>query len=104
MKENQIVDIDGFVHVVNGKVICFKPDVLDIMKEKDRVFLMNLAAKMFVSEFYPKSCGDDTMAVLTYDKEENVVEYGDGNMKCLSKDVQQKVRKLVDEYESRSGD
>ena len=44
------------------------------------------------------------MAVLTYDKEENVVEYGDGNMKCLSKDVQQKVRKLVDEYESRSGD
>lgn len=104
MKENQIVDIDGFVHVVNGKVICFTPDVLDIMKEKDRVFLMNLAAKMFVSEFYPKSYGDDTMAVLTYDKEENVVEYGNGNMKCLSKDVQQKVRKLVDEYESWSGD
>lgn len=28
MKENQIVDIDGFVHVVNGKVICFKPDAV----------------------------------------------------------------------------
>ena len=33
MKENiknQIIDIDGYVHVVNGKVICFKSDVYDL--------------------------------------------------------------------------
>lgn len=32
---NQIADIDGYAHVVGGKVICFKPDVYDLNKLRD---------------------------------------------------------------------
>ena len=33
--KNQIVDINGYVHVINGKVICFEPDVYDLNNPED---------------------------------------------------------------------
>ena len=64
MKENQIVDIDGFVHVVNGKVICFKPDVLDMSKAEDREEVCRLSVKLYTTDMLPAVCGENTMCVL----------------------------------------
>lgn len=31
--QHTIVDIDDYVHVIDGKVICYKPDVIDFENE-----------------------------------------------------------------------
>lgn len=39
MKENQMVDIDGYTHVINGKVVCFTPDVTENTELPDTAIL-----------------------------------------------------------------
>ena len=101
MKENQIVDIDGFVHVVNGKVICFKPDVLDMSKAEDREEVCRLSVKLYTTDMLSAVCGKNTMCVLRpyYDGQRYMIDMG--TVLKLPQDVQEKVRKLVDEYERK---
>ena len=99
MKENQIVDIDGFVHVVNGKVICFKPDVLDMSKAEDREEVCRLSVKLYPTDMLPAVCGENTMCVLRlyYDGKRYMIDMG--TVLKLPQDVQEKVRLLLDESE-----
>lgn len=98
MKENQIVDIDGYVHVINGKVVCFEPNVFDLKDIQDVKNLVDLSASLFVSEIRPAIYGEDTMAVIK--------RHPDGvrrilSMSCITglpESLQQKVRCAVREF------
>lgn len=42
-QEDQIVDIDGYVHIINGVVICFNQNIFDLSKQKDMNHLIELS-------------------------------------------------------------
>ena len=99
MKENQIVDIDGFVHVVNGKVICFTPDVLDMSKAEDKNYLFGLSSELFEVDFFPAIFGQYTMAVLLLDDiTTGAVYVSMGDMRCLFDDILQRIGVYVDGF------
>jgi len=98
MKENQIVDIDGFVHVVNGKVICFKSDVFDLENSEDVENLICFSEELYVKKGLPAIYGKDTICVLdAYDEDKNYII----SMACiqgLSRNVQEKVMLILDGF------
>lgn len=63
--KKKIVDIDGYVHVINGKVICFNPDVYDLNNSEHVKELLELSARMRSDDeddtFYYRAYGDDTI-------------------------------------------
>lgn len=96
-QKNQIIDIDGYVHVVNGKVICFKPDVYDLNNSDDVEKLLDIASRMFKSKLYPAVYGNNT--VLCLDNSDD--EYKIISMACLedfSDIVKRKVEAAVYEF------
>lgn len=106
MDGNKIVEIatgvlDKYdVYVVNGKVICFTPDVLDMANPKDVDEVLTLSEVLYEEKGYPAIHGRDTMCVL--------VKHSGGehymiSMACISdlpENVQAKVRMIVEEYHS----
>jgi len=99
MRENQIIDIDGFVHVVNGKVICFTPDVLDMSKAEDKNYLFGLSSELFEVDFFPAIFGQYTMAVLLLDDiTTGAVYVSMGDMRCLFDDILQRIGVYVDGF------
>lgn len=106
MKENQIVDIDGWVHVVNGKVICFTPDVYDLsnsLHTECLIDFVNSLDELYVSGVHPNLFGENTMEIVTKSLNENdpngrIVSTAD--MQILSKDVLERIEVERNEYRS----
>ena len=100
-QKNQIVDIDGYIHVVNGKVICFKSDVYDLNNSADVKSLIEYSESLFASSHLKPLYGEQTMYILEHvsDSMRNVCR-GDINvfLSNFSEDVQEIVRSAVNEY------
>lgn len=100
-QKNQIVDIDGYIHVVNGKVICFKSDVYDLNNSADVKSLIEYSESLFASSHLKPLYGEQTMYILEHvsDSMRNVCR-GDINvfLSNFSEDVQEQVRSAVNEY------
>lgn len=60
----RIVDVDGYVHVVDGKAICFPPEVYDLTKQEDVDLLLALAEDLYVDDTMRAIHGRDTVCVL----------------------------------------
>lgn len=107
MKENQIVDIDGWVHVVNGKVVCFTPDVFDLSNPSHVEHLTGLVDSLddlYVSGIHSKEHGNDTMEIITKnlsDPNRRILSTAD--MQILSKDVLERIEAVRNEYQGRTG-
>lgn len=89
---NQIVDINGYFHVIHGRVICFKHDVYDLDNPED---VKNLL--MFVDDL-PES--DNSVCIELYRNPKNpdevIVGLG-GNLHCIVRYLDADVRaKLMD--------
>lgn len=103
--KNQIIDIDGYVHVVNGKVICFEPDVYDLNNPDDVEILLDFVS--YISNPDNHECtwfGDSNTIHLRslYKNDCKKVVLGIGHFNCLEDDVKERVRSAVDEYRGAS--
>lgn len=110
MKENiknQIVDIDGYIHVVNGKVICFKSDVYDLNNPEDVKSLIEHLESLFASPHLKPVYGDQTMYYFELDSDVNSIFVGMGDINVFltnfSEDVQEQVKDAVNEYRDATG-
>ena len=112
MKENmknQIVDIDGYIHVINGKVICFKSDVYDLDNPRDVEDLLSFMDDLSESDnLFFGQIDDDTVIDLRRGPNSNEVIVGlGGYLPCLVEhldaSVKEKVMGAVDEYRSETG-
>ena len=103
---NQIVDIDGYVHVVNGKVICFEPDVYDLKNPDDVEILLDFVS--YISNPDNHECtwfGDSNTIHLRslYKNDCKKVVLGIGHFNCLEDDVKERVRRVVDGFRGGTG-
>lgn len=92
--DNPIVDIDGYVHVVRDKVICFKSDMFDLSNDAYVCLLSNIA------DYLTDCFDDDDMAVIVVD----VIgrrSFSFEKITTLSDDVQRKVQVAIDDYKLR---
>lgn len=96
--KKNIVHVEDDVYVVNGKVICFTSDILNMDNPRDVDEVLTLSEVLYVEKGYSAIHGKDTMCVL--------VKHSDGehymiSMACifdLPEDVQVKARAAMDEY------
>ena len=105
MKENmknQIIDVDGYVHIVNGKVICFESDVYDLDNPEDVKELLELSARMRSNDeddkFYYRAYGDDT--ILFVDKShfcKNSVYMEAGDFFGLPENYRKRIEEVLNE-------
>lgn len=103
MKENQIVHVMGYIYVVNGKVIIFSPETLDLTNSADVDYLLNLSKKLFVDDFYRPIYGKNTIVFV--DKHSDEVSYivSEGDFGGLPEECQRKVREVLDEFNESGG-
>lgn len=102
-QKNQIIDIDGYVHVVNGRVICFKPDVYDLDNPRDVQNVFDTVVSLFGSDGKLRVWFDDNTFVVLERSDVGNVVVGMGDVLCLPKAVQEKVRDAVNEYRGAIG-
>lgn len=58
---SEIIDVDGYVHVVCGKVICFKKDIYDLSIPSEREALLRFAQRLGVDPMFPAVFGENTV-------------------------------------------
>ena len=97
--KNQIIDIDGYVHVVNGKVICFKPDVYDLNNPEDVEDLVSLSAKMNSEDddFCYRMYGDDTFLFVEKETNADSLYVEPGDFGCLPENYKKKIEVVLNE-------
>lgn len=63
--KGKVVSVSDFVHVVNGKIICFKPGTYDLENVHDLKRLISFSEKLYVSSWYPRRFGRETVCCVT---------------------------------------
>ena len=63
--DGRIVDFGDFVHLVDGKVICFEPGVYDLSDKKHLGYLFSLAEALYVDKLYPRRFGRDSICIVS---------------------------------------
>lgn len=99
---NQIVDIDGYVHVVNGKVIYICSGALDLTQDEDLEEVFSIASVLGTKDFSLKF-GKDTMLVLGVEPVVGSYNISYGYVRVLPDDIQLKVRNAIDEFRGGTG-
>ena len=98
-EDKGIEDINGFVHVVCGKVICFNNDVIDLLDEKDRADLMDFARHLYVDQDLLPRYGENTVCILV--PSDRASEHGlvcQESIKSLPSDMQETIRRAHHGY------
>lgn len=97
--KKKIVDIDGYIHVINGKVICFNQDVYDLNNPDDVKSLFELLERLFSSPHLKPIYGDQTMYYFEPDSDVDGIYLGMGDINVFlsnfSEDVQKKCRLAI---------
>ena len=69
-KQHTIVDINDYVHVIDGKVICYEPDTIDFESEAQVKNLFDIATNLYKNGFYTEEYGHgNTRFVISGSKE-----------------------------------
>ena len=84
-----IIDIDGYVHVVINKVICFSADEFDVTDWGDVICLGNIA------NCYFERGDNDSIAILRCDKVTGKKMIESKKLDSLSESVQMKVKEAI---------
>ena len=101
--KNQIVDINGYVHVINGRVLCFKSDLYDLSENSDDVkYLTEFVNGLPTKRCFDASFGDFTIYLFTKVSDGIAVTQGDlyVYLQELPQDVSEKVKAVIEEYHS----
>lgn len=95
--ENKIVDIDGYVHVVNGKVICFEPGVYDLNNPEDVDALVLLADDMSGEDTRFLPAGNDTILFVDKGEHDRELIMTIGDLRGMPDECQRKVDRIRNE-------
>ena len=100
MKENiknQIIDVDGYIRVVNGRVICFKSDVYDLNNPNDVADLLSFVDDLSEPDnLFSGQIGDDTVIDLRLNPKNNEVIVGFGGyLPCLVEHLDVNIKEKV---------
>lgn len=102
MKQHTIVDIDDYVHVIDGKVVCYEPNTINFESEEQVKNLFGIVSEAFVHELLPEDCGKANTRIVICDKKGNknkwvFTEYIDD----FPSELLGKVRNAITAYENR---
>lgn len=94
---SEIIDIDDYVHIVRGKVICFTSDVYDLSVGDNVEALLRFADDLYVDPTLPACFGKDSICELypPHRSDARCTCYCQ-SIDCLSPDVQAIVRCVLD--------
>lgn len=65
---SEIIDMDGYVHVVCGKVICFTKDIYDLSIPSERESIVRFARRLYADPLLPAVFGKNTVCELVPSK------------------------------------
>lgn len=102
MGEHTIVDIDDYVHVINGKVICYEPDTIDFESEEQVKNLLDIATNLYKNGFYTEEYGHENTRFVISGSKACVEKYGNvDDMTHFPSDIMAKVRAAIAAYENQ---
>lgn len=64
--EPYILDIDGYAHIVNGKLMCFEPDLYDVNDPEHRKELFRIADALYTDKWTLPLYGKNTVYAIKY--------------------------------------
>lgn len=104
MKQHTIVDIDDYVHVIDGKVICYEPNTIDFT-DKDQVNdFFDMIAKVFTHELLQARYGKNNTCVIISgigSNREKIISMS--GMHHFPPELMEKIKVAVCEYEEQYG-
>lgn len=103
LNKHTIVDIDDYIHVIDGKVICYEPDTIDFESEEQVENLLGIVSQAFTRELLPEDCGKANTRIVISGKKENENKWVfTGYIDDFPSEVLEKVRTAIDEYKKRT--
>lgn len=98
--QHTIVDIDDYVHVIDGKVICYEPDVINFENEDHVASFFRFVDRLFNCEepFLQERRGKgNTRAILQGTKANIVKTLGLARISDFPSEIMEKVQQLITE-------
>ena len=97
-----IVDIDDYIHVIDGKIVCYEPNTIDFEDAEQVKNLFGIVSEAFVHELLPEDCGKANTRLVICGKKENknkwvFTEYIDD----FPPEILEKLRNAVAAYENQ---
>ena len=102
MSKHVIIDIDDYVHVIDGKVICYEPDTIDFEDEEQVKNLFGIATNLYKNGFYTEEYGHGNTRFVISGSKEYVEKYGNiDSMTHFPSELKEKVQQAILEYENQ---
>lgn len=105
MKQHAIVDINELIHVVDGKILYYDPDIIDFGSEEQVKNLLDIATNLYQNGFYTEEYGHENTRFVIYGSKTCVEKYGNiDDMTHFPSELKKKVRVVMDEYKLQKRD
>ena len=101
LKQHIIVDINEYIHVVDGKVICYEPDTIYFESEEQVKNLFDIATNLYKNGFYTEEYGHGNTRFVISGSKEYIEKYGNtDDMTHFPPELLEQIRKAVKDYEN----
>lgn len=105
MKQHTIVDINDYIHVIDGKVICYESNTIDFGSEEQVKNLLDIATNLYQNGFYTEEYGHENTRFVISGSKTCVEKYGNiDDMTHFPSELKKKVRIAMDEYKLQKRD
>ena len=101
MNEHTIVDIDDYIHVIDGKVICYEPGVINFHNTEHVASFFRFVDRLFnCDEPFLQECrGKGNTRAILQGAEDNIVKtLGLAHISDFPPEIMEKVKAAVEEY------
>lgn len=99
-----VVTVDDFIHVIDGKLVCYESNQFDWENPEDKKKLLDFVKILYETEELAAEYGVDSYVLIEYHREyHHSIFPSVASMKCLPENVQEKMRGALDEYKRRTG-
>lgn len=105
-KENPVIHVMGYIHLVKDIVVVFPPGIFDLSAQDDVDTLVGFADSSGADALWSPIYGDDTIVFLDKDPDGDGYLVSEGDFGCLPEacqDAVNEVRKKIDESGSGTG-
>ena len=105
LEQHTIVDINDYIHVIDGKVICYEPNTIDFESEEQVKNLLDIATNLYQNGFYTEEYGHENTRFVISGSKTCVEKYGNiDDMTHFPLKLKKKVRAAMDEYKLQKRD
>lgn len=100
MKQHAIINIDDYVHVIDGKVICYEPDVINFENEEHVASFFRFVDRLFNCEepFLQERRGKGNTRAILQGRKDNIVKtLGLARISDFPPELLEKVKEAINE-------